>query len=596
MPYKLNTTSGGNSWLDGSGTFAQIVEGLKAIAQNRDRLDDTLIADKAGAAGVLKLSSIPSGTTSVDQITTPDYYTVLGSNAVSMGFPSTQGGRLTVEPWGSVVFQTYKTATETFQRMQGSSGWNPWVRLSPESNKPVPSSGIDSLTSFGVYEVLSGSSATSLGLPIDAGGILEVTLWGRYAYQTYHTVDGVYRRWQGSTAWHPWTRIDALDLEGRVRQVVDESSSAGGDGGPASGFKVLPASLTLGTGSGTGPLKATVRYPYQVNAPVTRWRMCIANRNPRYSTTGLAKTTPVSFSDLWVGIRASGSGDSSDLKRAASIPSIATGQSETATPWISDLNIGDNRSVVFSFSYTAEEAPHVIAGGGWQSETGGQESASSFSGARRTGMPFHIWLEVETYSFTPSIAGFGDSLTCGVGATLPVHDSWVSQHARKISAIPVHYSSSGDYMGGYEDESMLKWQLWSHLDKPDSVVWGMGSNDVFSGTALSELQRRHAAVAPLVRKYISPTVYGATIMPRTITAPGTQEETRRSYNNWLKTLPNGIRDVFDFASSVSSDDETIRPEFDSDGIHLTTSGYKANSDAITRQVTSPRVLTTKVPE
>lgn len=42
MPYDLQKTAGGNGWLGPNGTFAQIVDGLKAIALNRDNLDQSI--------------------------------------------------------------------------------------------------------------------------------------------------------------------------------------------------------------------------------------------------------------------------------------------------------------------------------------------------------------------------------------------------------------------------------------------------------------------------------------------------------------------------------------------------------------------------
>ena len=44
----------------------------------------------------------------------------------------------------------------------------------------------------------------------------------------------------------------------------------------------------------------------------------------------------------------------------------------------------------------------------------------------------------------------------------------------------------------------------------------------------------------------------------------------------------GHRDVFDRAASISNDDETTRPEYDTDGIHTNTAGNLAKANAITR--------------
>ena len=65
------------------------------------------------------------------------------------------------------------------------------------------------------------------------------------------------------------------------------------------------------------------------------------------------------------------------------------------------------------------------------------------------------------------------------------------------------------------------------------------------------------------------------------------EQVRRDYNTWLSTQTGPARDLFGFGTAVSADDETLRPEFDADGIHLNAAGYAAQVAAINRPITSP---------
>lgn len=572
-----------------------ITDGDDTISQNARATLDLVAATNRTA---ISERGVLSGTAdTLDALTSTGFWEVLsGTAARDLTLPGTAGGHLIVRKWGSAyASQEYVTSAGTWQRWKLGTAWSAWKRTDVEAHPaPAPNSGtasltdtanINTMTTAGSWSVLSAATATALSLPIGQGGVLEVIPWGRYAAQVYRTAGGTFERWQGSTAWWPWKRVDTPALEGRVAALEAAPASS-----RTMGIKTLPVSLTLAQGSGDGPLEATVRVPVTLNAPVTRWRLRIANRNPRYSTTGLALTNPVTFSELYVGTN-TGAGTATDLTRVAIIPNIPDGQSATVTPWISAQQIGDNRKALLSFGYTTTAAPRGLVGGGWLGTSAADAAATSPAGITRVqGLPFQMWLEVETPTHTPALAGFGDSLSCGVSAALPVHDSWLSQYCRKVGAIPVHYAGSGDYMGGYEDPTLLKWVQWADLDRPDAVIWAMGSNDVFGGATLDEMKRRHAAVAPLLARYVSPVQYAATIMPRT-KGTGDVETTRRAYNEWLRTLPNGIRDLFDFAASMSDDDETIRPEFDGDGIHLTTSGYAANAAAITRPVTPPRVAT-----
>ena len=170
----------------------------------------------------------------------------------------------------------------------------------------------------------------------------------------------------------------------------------------------------------------------------------------------------------------------------------------------------------------------------------------------------------------PVVAWFWDSLGSGVGATLPVFDSVGSQWCRDNGALPVHYTASGDTMQGWSDASAFKWQRWQGLSRPDAVVHGMGSNDVFGGASLADMQSRHAASMQLLSRLVSPVIYGTTILPRD-GVTGDMEAVRRSYNTWLTS--SGARARFNIVPAVSSDDETIMPAYNSDGIHLNTAGY-----------------------
>lgn len=379
---------------------------------------------------------------------------------------------------------------------------------------------------------------------------------------SYGAAPRVMRRFRGSGGWSGWERTDA--------GAIDLSALGGGGSGasPAS-FKTVPLALTVG-GSGTaGPTSGAFRMPLRFGATITRWRAHFRNNNPRFGTDGPA----AAISSVWFGAATSGQFAGAPVQVSGA---TNTNGGEAVTPWQSTpIAAGTEYALSYQFSATST---NQVVGGGWSSNTVNGTTATL---TRVVSLPLDVWIEAEVSPEVPVIAAFGDSLSSGVGATLPVYDSWLSQWARANGALPVHYTASGDTMAGWADSNAYKWQRWQNLTRPDAVIHAMGNNDVFGGASLATLQARRAASVEQLRKLVSPVIYTATITPRT-SSSGAEEAVRRSYNTWLKTSPDAARDLFDFVPAISSDDETISPGFDADGIHLNTAGYAAVAGTITR--------------
>lgn len=381
---------------------------------------------------------------------------------------------------------------------------------------------------------------------------------------SYGAAPRVMRRFRGSGGWSGWERTDA--------GAIDLSALGGGGAGasPAS-FKTVPLALTVGGSAAAGPTSGIYRMPLKFGATITRWRAHFRNNNPRFGTDGPSAT----ISSVYFGPATSGQFTSSTRIGTT----YSTGTGGTATPWMSTpIDAGTEYALSYQFSGTATNR---VVGGGWSASSVNSTSATL---NRVTSLPLDVWIEAEVSPDVPVIAAFGDSLSSGVGATLPVYDSWLSQWARANGALPVHYTASGDTMAGWADSNAYKWQRWQGLTRPDAVIHNMGNNDVFGGANLATLQARRAASIEQLRKLVSPVIYTATITPRT-SSTGAEETVRRSYNAWLKTSPDAARDLFDFVPAISSDDENISPGFDADGIHLNTAGYAAVAGAITDPLT-----------
>ena len=360
--------------------------------------------------------------------------------------------------------------------------------------------------------------------------------------------------------------------------ISDTSVTADSESTTSTGSdKVVPVSLTLGDGAvKDAPLKATVRLPLALRTDVKRWRLHIENRNPALGNNGSPRTQKVMFGDLWMGSNWN-NGGMGDPKKVVDIIDIASGSSETVTAWTEE-KIDEN--IVLSFSYETSSAPHATFGGGWIRNGIREEERQGFKGqVKSTRIPFHVWIEAEVEDSTPVVAMVGSSSATGFGANLPVFDSPLSWYCRENGAIPVHYAIPGDTLANSLDASAYKWNKWSSLSRPDVVLMYLGSNDVFSSTDLLTLKNQANAVNGIIADKITTDIRMVTIPPRTNNT--SYEAKRREYNKWLTDgLAEFSRGVFDMSSAVSKDNETIIPEYNADGLHLNSKGYKETSRAL----------------
>ena len=436
---------------------------------------------------------------------------------------------------------------------------------------------VDTVTASSTWTTWANSNPNT---PETGTGILR-TWWvtdtaGAQLWMSATNTASMYLRFRGSGGWAAWKRIDAQYAIDQAKAYTD-TAVLGARGGSGSGTKVVPLALTVGGSAAASSLGAVgVRMPMQWGARVTRWRVHVRNINPRFGTN---QPGAVSLTGLWFG-QGDGSGSftgaATQINGAVSTPADG---SEWVSKWVTTpLEAGTRYLLAYGLNTTGTQS---VVGGGWTTASPADAANSAAAKTARTALPLDVWIEAETASTTPVIAAWGDSLSSGVGATLPVYDSVVSQYARANGALPVHYTASGDSAASWAGNlSAYKWTRWATLAKPDVTIAAMGSNDVFNGDALATIQANWQAAVDNIRATISPAVVVTTITPRD-GVTGTMETTRRSLNTWLKGLPRG-RDVFDLVPAVSSDDETLTPALTSDGIHLTTAGYAAEVGTITR--------------
>lgn len=408
-----------------------------------------------------------------------------------------------------------------------------------------------------VRAVWAAAVATSAGLPTDTQGVLEHFRYG---------ATGAIQRWTSRPSSAPpeiWVRQSAPAGNDWLPWARVGDGSGGGAGG--SGFKTIPLAVTLGNnGSLDAATSGVVRYALHFNAPISRWRLHVANRNAR---TGATRSGTVTFGAWQLG----GEGAAGAITAPTTVlDGFTTDGTGWVSPWVT-APIGTGEPLLLGTTYSATAAPYAQISSAW---TGATESTLT----RATVAPFEVWIEAETPAATPVVAVLGSSSDAGVGGTRPVVDSTIAKWAREHHALPVHYAHSGDDMASSMDRGAYKWTRWAYLDRPDSVLFALGSNDIYIGGTLAQWQARHATVAKIAADLISPVLYGGTIYQR---ANG-DATGRASYNTWLRSQPNGLRQVFDFAAAIGS---PPNPAYDADGVHVNDAGHAALLAAITSPLT-----------
>lgn len=436
------------------------------------------------------------------------------------------------------------------------------------------SDNLDTMTvaDIGAYSVLAGATAKALGLPKETPSSVEILPVGTSLVQKQYAIAPVSENWQrekyaNGLVWGEWRRTDhhmeTTDFDGLL---------------PASTGSLAQTAISITTGHGGGQTtgQGFARGLQRMPPGATRARIGIRNWNPRYN---MADSPSASLSNISLG-RHNG-GTSQSLSWIPVQSSGSTGANGFVSRWVNlpDGMAGTDVLVAFGWESSGDVQQNI----GYGFTGGSASNAITGTGSAANTLPFFIYLEVEIPATTGRIANFADSIGSGVSASKVMYDSWLDQYCRPRGYVPQHWSHSGDQGDSWSDPSGKKWSLYGkEIVLADAVIYAMGSNMIFRPTTPTLQECIDVTVDNIknIRKHISPNVYGATITPRNAET-GASETLRRQYNAWMKTSPL-FRDVFDMSAAVSSDDETIRPEFNADGIHFNTAGYAAMAAAITR--------------
>lgn len=543
-----------------------VEDALKRIADARDEAL-TMVSE---TEGWLKPETVTSSQ-SVDELKAPGQYPV--NNA--QGLPEQavrQYGALEVLQGSGSPIQRYTTWSdgdeEVWVRSFSSStdSWSPWGKQTP-SKDTIENRGkvadLNEARTPGVYffatpanapEGMSSNLGTVEVLPSLNALTQRIVTWSMTDTQMW------VRSWSGSRErWTDWRLVS--DTARATQTPSTDGQAAGGE----PGLKTVPLAVSTGRGGTNENASGTYRYLMHWGAPITRWRVHISNVHPQYGA---------SRGDATLGNVELRQGETSDVLQARRVDVLLQG---TTT-------IKAGEEFVSQWRTDDLTTPHFL-----QLDVDGtnfyrMESPSwKYDGAKyvpsTTTAPLWIWVEAETYSWTPVVALLGDSTGAGSGATLPVYDSTVSIEGRRLGFLPVHYAHSGDTLGGNVNADDPNYTRWAGrgFATADSVVVQAGSNDLHGGYDLAELKDRFTKVAQAV-KQLSPVVLGSTIKPR-YPVDESVEATRQAYNEWMRTQqPGGVRGVVDFDKAVAPQG-TIRDEFSYDRGHLTTAGHEAMAKA-----------------
>lgn len=414
----------------------------------------------------------------------------------------------------------------------------------------------------GTWTINQDFAHTLIGLPpgFVGAGMLDVTWAHAWAQTQVVTEMRTGRRWSrgifASASKSPWVRLD--------RNV-----------------KVVGVPLTGSDGGGSniiGPDYA-YRLPLNFGARIHRFRLRLRNYDYRDDAT---KSGTIALHSVSLGEAVRNSaGELTGALVAGTIQDLAlTGTAadgaEIVTDWaVAPLDPSRTYLLTYRITGGATQVWSTDMAGSWEVTTPTAAHTAGAAVTRQIRAPLSVSLDAEVDESTPVYGAFGDSLTVGSGSTLPVHDSWIAAYARTHGGLYTMWAAHGDTLESWGAVSS-KVTRFAGLARPDVLFVAMGSNDIWTGADLPTLQTRLRAALATLRAHTTTNIVLCSVWPRDSTADESRETIRRAYNDWLRTtLPGGASRYVATWPAISADDSTLRDEYDSDGTHLTTTGYAA---------------------
>jgi len=427
------------------------------------------------------------------------------------------------------------------------------------------------LVSFSV--ALDSTANSTLGAPVGAkaGQVTVASIGSTASVQT----------WKNQADGREWTRGVFANAASNTPWFEDRKKGSKRVAEPLT----VAGSATFNTSTNVG-----VRLPVRVPVTPKRWRVYIRNYNDRTGTayTGALSFTGVSFGKGAVDAEGRPTGQYNGGKTIISgaFTSAANG-TQWVSPWM-DYVLDPAEQYILSYGYTsAAQNNHASVGGGWLTNLG--SGAINTDGTALTATkaaPLDVWIAYEVDDDTPHFAYFGDSLTAGVSADLPVYDSWAKRHAMANGAFAQMYAHSGTGYSEWTSSLQSKFQKYtgfSGVAKPDRLYNAMGSNDLVSAS-VATMRARFNATVPILKSFTSSNMYLMTILPRLV-GDDAFEANRKAWNEVLRTeLPGDAVACYEAAAALEAPSGAILdprwPASPTD-IHLTRAGYARYAAALT---------------
>lgn len=492
---------------------------------------------------------------------------------------------------GTYVTQTYtswEAQPRIWSRRQSGGVWSAWTPVSWLGAEAPTAADLNTYITSGYSGVVTG---TAVNRPVPLVGALEVFAFGSGVLQRYVTweveprvfmrrgaVSGGVATW---SAWHEYPTLS--DVQALIAPISEAA------GASASGSKVIPLAVNApGTTVAQSQTTGAVRWVRRWAHMPTRIRVHVSNRNPANAVNGgAAQLVGVK---VGVGTAAGGMSNPVTALGAATIPADGT---ELVSPWI-DCPGDDGDHLALALAWTGGTTQQVNQGGGWVADATNGWDAATAPGSFAQATPFYVWIEAEVPARVPVLVVNGDSISIGTATAHPVMDAWPAIYALGEGALPVFFSQHGSTMTNWTSSSTRWSSLYPGITvRADAVIAALGQNDLTAGVTLATLQTRFADVAAAIAaRFPNAPLYLAALTPSTKTSD--VEATRRSFNTWLRGLPNGARGFFDFAAAVGdASDEDLNPTYSADGLHPNTAGQQVLAALVQASPVTPYTLTQK---
>lgn len=327
------------------------------------------------------------------------------------------------------------------------------------------------------------------------------------------------------------------------------------------------------------------RVPVCVPVKTTRWRLRIGNT----SGDNVAATGAINFTGFYLGKAALTAGVPTGVF-AATPASVLPGftspvdGSDTATGWVTDpaQQFDPDTIYLLSMGWTKDVATALVNGPAimWYGSGGNGSAAANSLGSglsQSNDTAFAIQIEYEFQGGNRVLLAVGDSLTEGSTAGF-AYNTWHQRVSRRLRVPVVNMGLYGRTAANLNVANRLNWtRLTAAGCTVDGAILQIGINDAAASVTLADYQIGVAGIRTILTNMGVRDLYANTVAPRnSLTSGSAGDNLRKSYNDWLRTMPLGIKDLFNVEEQIWNPSSTsaLRTDLDAgDGVHWTVSGH-----------------------